>query len=244
MGTWRNKQRRAWSRWLMRWGTSSILVAGMALVGLGSQPQPGMAQSTDEAAETAEDAPRFVCEMNGGEYTVMYYPESQPEASYAWATPGDMGGGWTAERRCNEISRRLEFYRPDGLVELQTSVENSYDIVCVTTEDDPSCRIVFTVPPGQDATQTRDRVFDNIASANSGESTQTVYTFQDAGDRDILNQVGEALDVELPQLGSPGTARSGLYLKPFLDRMDRGTGEYLQEEMRSPGRRLNPEQFR
>jgi len=58
-----------------------------------------------------------------------------------------MGDGWTSERRCTEISQRLGPYRPDGLIELRTDVENNYNTVCVTTENDPSCRIVFTVPP-------------------------------------------------------------------------------------------------
>jgi len=57
-----------------------------------------------------------------------------------------MGDGWTSERRCTEIST-ARTYRPDGLIELRTDVENNYNTVCVTTENDPSCRIVFTVPP-------------------------------------------------------------------------------------------------
>jgi len=83
-----------------------------------------------------------------------------------------MGDGWTSERRCNEISQRLESYRPDGLIELR-DVENNYNTV-VTTENDPSCRIVFTVPPGQDPTSTRNRVFSNLTVADSGEQTTAI----------------------------------------------------------------------
>ena len=40
--------------------------------------------------------PRFTCQLNNGQYTVMYNPESQPEQAYAWAIPGDMGSNWPA----------------------------------------------------------------------------------------------------------------------------------------------------
>ncbi|XPM57456.2 MAG: COP23 domain-containing protein [Leptolyngbya sp. IPPAS B-1204] len=92
---------------------------------------------------------RFSCQVVNGQYTVMYNPQSQPGQYYPWATPTAMGGGWSPDRRCNEISRRLEFYRPDGLLELQTGLENGYNTVCVTTEAMPSCRIVLTVPKGK-----------------------------------------------------------------------------------------------
>ncbi|NJN90156.1 MAG: hypothetical protein HC878_07090, partial [Leptolyngbyaceae cyanobacterium SL_5_14] len=104
----------------------------------------------------------------------MYYPQSQPGQAYAWATPTELGGGWTEERRCNEISRRLEFYRPDGLLEMQTGVENGYSTICVTTQQNASCRIVLTVPPGQDPLVTRDRVFENLAVADRGQQTDSV----------------------------------------------------------------------
>lgn len=207
---------------------------------------PAQTDSTDATIEA--DAPRFTCELDeDGQYTVMYTPESQPDQSYPWATPGNMGGGWSADRRCAEISRRLEAYRPDGLIELQSSVENGYDTVCVTTEDNPTCRIVFTVPPGQDPLRTRDRVFDNIAAANSGESTTAVTTFRD-GDQDIVGQIGDALDVDLSGLGlgsgsaTPTRPAAGLSLKPFLDRSDRGTGALLRPSRPAP--RLNPGDFR
>ena len=241
-------------RWIAL-GTSSALILGSTALMAGSvAAQSSQTEAEDDvaAAETttdSEDSPRFACQMVNGQHTVMYMPESQPGEAYAWATPTELGGGWTEERRCGEIARRLEEYRPDGLVELQNSVENGYDIVCVTSEDNPACRIVFTVPPGQDPVQTRDRVFDNIASANSGEVTQSVYTFQDANQGgDILNQIGEALDINLPGMGSLGNTSGysgdGIYLKPFLDASDRGTGEFLQEGRSSGGRQLNPDSFR
>jgi hypothetical protein len=185
--------------------------------------------SIPQSIPTGPNDARFTCEFEGGRYTVMYHPQSQPGQSNAWATPTDLGGGWTADRRCNEIARRLEFYRPDGLLELRTSVENSYNIVCVTTEAVPGCRIVFTVPPGQDPIATRDRVFSNLTIADSGERTQGVVTYTGGGD-DLLNRIGGALGITLPSNQGSNRTTSGsstINLRPFLDPADGGTGERL-----------------
>ncbi len=190
--------------------------------------------------------PRFTCQSLNGQYTVMYYPESQPGQSYTWATPSSLGGGWSPERRCNEISRRLEFYRPDGLVEMRTAVENNYNIVCVTTQKEPTCRIVLTVPPGQDPKVTRDRVFQNLTIADSGKVTEAVNTFVD-GDRSsqLLNQV---LNQGLSSLGIGNNSirpSGNINLRPFLDPSDGGTGTQLRRGIQArPNPRLDPDRFR
>ncbi len=188
---------------------------------------------------------RFSCQVVNGEYTVMYNPESQPNQFYAWAKPTPMGGGWSSERRCNEISRRLEAYRPDGLLEMRTGLENGYNVVCVTTQQVPACRIVLTVPQGQDATQTRDRVFENIAVADRGQQTTAVNTF--AGGNDALSQIGQVLN-GLPRLSRNRDRASNrsVNLRPYLDQADGGTGQFLRQDGLAPrpGLRLNPDRFR
>jgi hypothetical protein len=175
----------------------------------------------------------------------MYAPGSQPEQMYPWAVPQSMGSAWPAERRCQAISARLESYRPDGLLTLNTGVENGYNTVCVTTEAVPGCRIVFTVPHGQDPTLTRNQVFDNLARADQGQSTEGVNTFV-GGSSGALGQLGDLLG--LPSTGSRPTGNSqGINLKPFLAPMDGGTGARLtggSNGITPPGRPLNPENFR
>ena len=137
---------------------SGLLLSGLMAIAGSMIALPAIAQTNEPLPEVdpgaggnpvSEDV-RFECQLSNGEYTVMYLPESQPEAAYAWATPGELGGGWTAERRCFTISERLESYRPEGLAELLVGSENGYDTVCATTEQFPNlCKIVFTVPPGQ-----------------------------------------------------------------------------------------------
>lgn len=204
---------------------------------------------------------RFACQPNNGQPTVMYLPESQPNKAFPWAVPSNMGGGWDANRRCVEIARRLESYRPDGLTEMMTAKENGYNTICVTTEKVPTCRIVLTVPNGQDPVATRDRVFQNLSIADSGQMTQGVnaYTSKRGGST-LLNQIGQAIGLPsgLGDLVKGGASLSpsssqGINLKPFLDQADGGTGERLSggvafqrgvAQPTSPSRKLNPNLFR
>ncbi|NEO27966.1 MAG: hypothetical protein F6K03_14045, partial [Kamptonema sp. SIO4C4] len=226
-------------------------------------PEPEESEEPEDVVVETENNPRFTCQTANGQYTVMYTPEEQPDQAYPWAIPQQLGGGWTPEKRCNVIAQRLEQYRPDGLVELRTGVENTYDILCVTTQDDPSCRIVLTVPPGQDPEVVRDSVFRNLTVADSGQQTQGVPTFLPGRENNtvgnVLERVGEIFDLENAssdgriQLGSPGA----INLRPFLAPSDGGTGAYLQNSNSLPsqppasrptsnpgGRRLNPDNFR
>jgi hypothetical protein len=205
-------------------------------------PSETKPQETKPNTQTFNES-RFSCQMHNGQYTVMYHPLSEPEQSYAWATPSTLGGGWTQEKRCNEISRRLELYRPDGLLEMQTSVENNYNIICVTTQKDSDCKIVLTVPPGQEPQLTLNRVFENLTIADSGKETQGVNTFVGGNDGSrLLNQV---LNRGLSALGigknAPNLA-DRINLRPFLDTADGGTGTQLGRGVQN--RRLNPDKFR
>ena len=188
-----------------------------------------VSQTTSTSTRNADT--RFTCELINGEYIVMYYPESQPDRGYPWAIPSELGGGWTPEKRCGAITSRFESYRQDGLLELTTGVENGYDIICVTTQVDPTdCRIILTVPPGQDPQLTRDLIFDNLLVADDGQQTQGVYTYGDRqSGQDILNEVGKVLgggnssSANSSASGSP----ESIDLRPFLDPADGGTGQQL-----------------
>lgn len=182
---------------------------------------------------------RFSCQMQNGQYTVMYQPKSQAGQYFPWASPSEMGGGWSPERRCNEISRRLEAYRPDGLLEMQTGSENGYNTICATTEKNSACRILLTVPVGQDPASLRDRVFGNLATADSGQVTTSVPTFVEGRSNSILGNLnlggllGGAINnrntgiVPSNRFPSNRSFSSGIYLKPYLDPSDGGTGTAL-----------------
>ncbi len=204
--------------------------------------------STSSSSQTVDTATRFSCQMDTNGYTVMYSPQSQPSQLFAWATPQALGGGWDAQRRCNTIAQRLESYRPDGLVELRTSTLNGYNVLCVTSEADPSCRLVLTVPPGRDSFQVRNDVFQNLISADSGQSTIGVNTYRSAG-------LGDAINLGRTLLGNgkrAAVSKDAIQLKPFLDKQDGGNGKLLrnvkktspQSRPSQSGNRLNPDLFR
>jgi hypothetical protein len=229
-------------------GSSPALFLGSPAVN--ATPAPVLlaqteAQNPETSYPPVSEGTRFACQFVEGQYMVMYYPQSQPGQAYPWATPTQMGGGWTPELRCNEISRRLESYRPDGLQAMQTGTENGYNVVCVTTQRDPACRIVLTVPPGQDPLITRDRVFENLTVADSGQQTDSVVTYTDGDGDGILSRLGEALNVDLPGLGRRRSATSdSIDLRPFLDPTDGGTGARLTRSSAQSAPRLNPDNFR
>ncbi len=230
---------------------TALLLGSTLFIGLMAAVPASQAQTSEplpEVEPTAEGSSvptdtRFECQISNNEYTVMYLPEDQPENAYPWATPGAMGGGWTAERRCFAISERLESYRPEGLAELQVGTENGYNTVCATTEQFPGlCKIVFTVPPGQNPVVTRDLVFENLTLADSGTDTTVVNTFTDGNSSGLLGEIGSVIN-RFPLPGAASSTSDAINLKPFLAPADGGTGEALGNTA-SPGRSLNPDRFR
>lgn len=205
--------------------------------------------TSSSSTTTVETGTRFSCRMdNRGGYTVMYSPQSQPNQFYAWATPQTLGGGWDAQKRCSTIAQRLETYRPDGLLELRTSTLNGYNVLCVTSEANSACRLVLTVPPGKDAFQVRNDVFQNLVSADSGQQTVGVSTYRGASLEDTIN-LGRTL---LGGGRSAVVSKDAIQLKPFLDRKDGGNGRLMRKVKKTnpqsvpsqSGRRLNPDNFR
>jgi hypothetical protein len=204
--------------------------------------QPNEIILTNPSRTSTSTNQRFSCQAQSGQYTVMYQPKSQQGQFYAWAVPKVMGGGWSSERRCNEISRRLEQYRPDGLVELQTGIENGYNVICVTTDKNPACRIVLTVPVGADPNNIRDRVFANLTTADSGQSTVGVNTFVGGNRSSSLNSIfGISTGISK---GMPKSSfrNNGIDLKPYLDAADGGTATELRTPT-SKGLRFRPSRF-
>jgi Circadian oscillating protein COP23 len=202
------------------------------------------ASSSTSSPNVANGTSRFACETANGQQTVVYRPQSRPGEAYPWAIPSDMGSSWNSPRRCGEISRRLETYRPDGLQELRIGVENRYNIVCVTTEKNPACRIVFTVPSNQDPVAVRDRVFRNLTLADSGQRTEGVNTFAGGNDNPLDSLFGKRPSQQARNVSrkSPG---QGINLKPFLSQEDGGTANQIGNPVAVPSQyRLDPGKFR
>ncbi|MBK1986060.1 COP23 domain-containing protein [Sphaerospermopsis aphanizomenoides BCCUSP55] len=212
---------------------------------------PSDSSTSIPTSTTVDSSKRFSCQYYNGQYTVMYQPQSQPGQFFAWAAPQSLGGGWTPKNRCEAIASRLELYRPDGLQELQIAVENNENIICVTTEANPNCRIVLTVPRGKDPYAVRSSVFNNIASADEGQQTIAVNTYANrnqSGTNELYNLGRSLLGGGNNRVSS---AKNGINLKPFLDPKDGGTASKLQNgvslrRQSQPQNRtiLNPRLFR
>jgi hypothetical protein len=130
--------------------------------------------------------------------------------------------------------------------ELAIGVENGYDIICVTTEVNPSCQIVLTVPPGENPELIRDRVFENLTVADRGGQTEAVNAIVDTGNGGLMGTLEDAMGIQLPRGGHSSQVNPGnINLRPFLDPADGGTGARLMENHSSgSSRELNPENFR
>ena len=199
-------------------------------------------------SQTVTTGTRFSCQFHNGRYTVMYQPQNIPGQFFPWAAPQTLGGGWSPQRRCEAIASRLELYRPDGLQELQIAVENNENIVCVTTEANPFCRIVLTVPRGQDPFAVRNSVFQNLMTADSGQQTTAVNTY---GDRN-RGGINELYNLGRTLLGggnnrATASTRGGINLKPYLAPQDGGTlqpSSAATNPQPQPPTRLNPGNFR
>jgi len=194
----------------------------------GSTTIPTGGNGGDIGATISTSTGGFGCQFYKGQYTVMYQPKSQPGTVFPWAAPANLGGGWNAQKRCQTIAQRLESYRRDGLLELQTAVENRQNIVCVTTEANGFCRIVFTVPPEKDPYVVRNSVFENLMAADSGEETTAVNTY---GNRRADNGVREIYKIGQSVFGGKkpvSNAKAPIKLKNFLDKADGGTGQNLR----------------
>jgi hypothetical protein len=204
----------------------AILTAG----GAGAQYGPPTPQTS---VPSGGYQTRFMCESMNNQSTVTYHPVDRPGDRYPWAVPSTMGTNWNAVTRCNTIASRLEQYRRDGLKELRTEVKNQYDTVCVTTEKNSECRIVFTIPKGQDAISTRDSVFRNLTMADSGQTTTGVNTFAEGNNNlgilgNILPKIGNNSGINAPNPVRATPSQDSIDLRPFLSTQDGGTATKLR----------------
>jgi hypothetical protein len=169
----------------------------------------------------------------------MYQPQSRPGQFFAWAAPQALGGGWSPQNRCEAIAQRLELYRPDGLQELQITRENNENIICVTTEANPGCRIVLTVPRDKDPYSIRSSIFSNLTTADSGQQTTAVNTYTNRG-RGSVNELYNLGRTILGGQNTVNSATNGINLKPFLAPEDGGTATKLRNGV-SIGRQTQPQ---
>ena len=140
---------------------------------------------------------RFSCELrmdnNKGKdvWTVIYDNDKRVQPWLGIVIP--MGGGWTPAKRCEEIERRLENYRQDGLVALFYHTDPNtpgQEVICAKTRTNGNnCSLVLTLDVRVDgygalrdmteALLTGDTVYhnDKAIAANSEFSRKSPFIY-------------------------------------------------------------------
>ena len=146
----------------------------------------GYGISQDYPAKLFGKKDRFFClltedvQRGGDVWTVMY--RKNRKNSQPWLKMvTTLGGNWTPFERCQEIARRLEMYREDGLLELTyRSYPNTpnQDVICAKTKKSgANCPLVITLNPGADGYQTLREMTasltggDGIYQSSDGKTT-------------------------------------------------------------------------
>ncbi|GEM_PF-4177374 len=122
--------------------------------------QPTISEETKPEKEVEIEVKsdhNFYCEIKpdtkvGGEvYTVMY---SKEKGSKPWLKMvRSMGGSWNTKARCEEIAKRLQIFKDQGLIgfnyrrDLNTP---SQYVLCAKLKDNNGCPLVLTLHPDDD----------------------------------------------------------------------------------------------
>ena len=154
---------------------------------------------------------RFSCELrpdtNKGEevWTVMYDNGKKKLPWLDMVIP--MGGGWSPAKRCEEVERRLEYFRKDGLDSLEYRKDPKtpeQEVICVKTKlSGDSCPLLLTLDVGVDGYQAM------------GDMTKALRTGKTVEQNSKGKLANSNFSKESPVV----------YLQPFLAKEDRLAGK-------------------
>ena len=148
---------------------------------------------------------RFSCTLqpdtqNGKEvWTVMYrnYQGRKPWLRMV----NSFGGDWNTSRRCDEITKRLEGFRQDGLTAFSHRPDPktpNQSVICVKTQLDPdNCNLLVTLKPGADGGESLSKMLQALKGGttvnqssgdevvSSGKSEVNIEGLLDPKDRQV-----------------------------------------------------------
>ena len=163
--------------------TVAILGLVVGIAGL------GLAIHSEIIPEMFGRKDRFDCQLmpdtqSGGEvWTVMYRKyKSQSKPWLKMVTT--LGGDWTPKERCQEIARRLDLYRQDGLIKLTYRDDPNtpnQDVICAKTKKSgDNCPLIITLKPGANAYETLREMTDVLIGGEGiyqSHDGSTTYRF-------------------------------------------------------------------
>ncbi|NES01544.1 MAG: hypothetical protein F6K22_01030 [Okeania sp. SIO2F4] len=115
----------------------------------------------------------------------MYYDGEKKQPWLGMVIP--MGGGWTPKRQCQEIEKRLENFRQDGLVFLgyrDNPNTPQQQVLCVKTKlSSDSCPLLITLDVGTDSYQA---LRDTTKALRNGESCYQSANSNSSGESRVV----------------------------------------------------------
>ncbi len=135
------------------------------------------ALSTSAASNTVT----FTCSQIEGVPATVVQTSKGDVPVIKWVSNYFVNSGWTAERRCNEVSARFQEYHSQGKLKyLTTGIKNGQNVVCVTQQDKGSCEdLLFTLKAGSNPGKTLERLLDIRKSASHKPLFETSKVYID-----------------------------------------------------------------
>lgn len=123
--------------------TAAVVGTGFAI--LSSQPKPPLVSEN-----TSFQCAQMPDTSKGGQiWTVMYRKNNKLNPWLKMVR--SMGDGWDTPNRCQEIAKKMDTYRQDGLMALEyrqdDAVPGQYVICAKTQIGGPACPLVLTLMP-------------------------------------------------------------------------------------------------
>lgn len=143
-------------------------------------------------------AQSFSCSSSSGVPTTFANMSSGKQVPMIrWTSSVFTNDGWSPERRCQEVSSRFtEFNNSNQLRYLTTGQMNGMNVICVALNKGDRCSgLVYTLKPGQNPTQTLNRLF--------GVQRKATGPLNETGDRsyiDINEYLGLGKTENLPSM--------------------------------------------
>lgn len=102
----------------------------------------------------AQRSTRFFCDNYSGEHVTYANNGNGNVPLVKWRDDFFGGSGWTAGRRCDEVSARFQVFNDAGRLEyLTTGVVNRYPVICAAFYFDGPCEdgnVLITLRPNAD----------------------------------------------------------------------------------------------
>jgi hypothetical protein len=164
---------------------------GLTTLALTMSINPGFSQ--DNVSENQPNKFTFFCQeifdQASGEKvpaTIAWNPERQGHVQFiAWKSEYFAKGGWTPQKRCQEVSKKFQEFQELGRLDnLTTGKNNGYSVVCAVANYEKTCNgnnQLFTLKNYTDP----GLVLERLMNLTEGKSSEPLW--QSSGNRTYLN---------------------------------------------------------